>query len=133
MRNKTLAIFGIASYLLSVYASQTNTEGVSTAPTYIVIVSGIAAFVYTVLATIRLWKYWKLISILFGGTSLLFFAMEVMQVTLSPADGTTLILIINITKVINLLLYFYVIFLLFRLDKYQALSEQSNIEEVKNQ
>lgn len=118
MSNKKLAIFGIASYLLSVYASQTNTEGVSTAPAYIVILSGVSAFVFTIIATVRLWKYWKLISILFGGTSLLFFAMEVMQVRLSPTNGTTLILIINTTKVINLLLYFYVIFLLFRIDKY---------------
>jgi len=133
MRNKTLAIFGIVSCLLSVYASQTDTEGTSTAPVYIVILSGIVAFVFTVLATIRLWKFSRQISILFGGTSLIFFGMEILQVTLSPSDGTTLILIINITKVVSLLLYFYVIFLLFKIDKYQALSEQSNTEEIKNQ
>lgn len=129
MKNKTLAIFGIVSYLLSVLASQTSNEGASTAPVYIVIISGIAAFLYTVIATIRLWKISKLTSLLFAIISAIFFGFEILQVTLSPASGTLLILIINIISVVNLLVYFYVIFLLFRIDKYQALTEQSNADE----
>ncbi len=112
MKNITIAKFGIASYLLSIYASQTNSEGISIAPVFIIIISGIATFLFTFLAIIRIWNISKFISILFAISSAIFFGMEAMQDSLSLANGTSLIFILNMNKLVNLLTRFYVIFLL---------------------
>jgi hypothetical protein len=56
MKNKTLAIFGIGAYILSVLSSAENLEGAFVAPVALVVVSGIATLIFIVLATIRLWQ-----------------------------------------------------------------------------
>jgi uncharacterized membrane protein (DUF2068 family) len=114
MKNKTLAIFGIGTYLWLVYSSATNAEGQSIVPAYIVVISGIASALFTIWATVRLWKTSKFTSLLFAVTSVIFFGLEVMQVVISPSYGSPLILTLNITKVISLLTFFYVVFLLWR-------------------
>ena len=88
VNNKTLSIFGIGTYILSVIASGTNPQGVSTMPVWVVIISGIATAVFIILATIRLWRISKFVSILLAITSVIFFGLEVLQVTLSPAYGS---------------------------------------------
>jgi hypothetical protein len=114
MKNKTLAIFGIGTYLFSVYASATNTEGESIVPNYIVIISGVATILFTILATIRLWKINKFVSLLFFITTLIFFGLEILLVVLSPAYGSPLIIFLSITKVVSLLTFIWAVFILWR-------------------
>lgn len=114
MKNKTLAIFGVATYLLSVYASATNAEGESTVPAYIVVISGGASILFTILATIRLWKISKFVSTLFATTSAIFFGLEVMQVFYTPAYGSSIVLFLSAVKVISLVTFFWAVFLLWR-------------------
>jgi len=114
MKNKALAIFGIGTYFFSVYASATNTEGEPIVLTYIVLISGTASLLFTILATIRLWKINKLVSLLFSITSVIFFGLELLQVALSPVYGSPLIIFLNITKVVSLLTFFWAVFKLWR-------------------
>jgi hypothetical protein len=118
MKNKTLAIFGIGTYLLSVYASTTNADGASAVPTFIVMFSGGASILFTILATIRLWKMSKFVSTLFATTSVIFFGLEVMQVLNTPAYGSSIVIFLSIVKVISLLTFFWVVWLLWRTKHY---------------
>jgi len=59
MKGKTLAIFGIGTYILSVLSSATDLEGNSVAPIVLIAISGIATIVFYTMATIRLWKMRK--------------------------------------------------------------------------
>ncbi len=64
MKSKTLIIFGIITYILSVLSSAQNLEGDYTAPTIIIAVSLIATIVFTIMAVVHLWKTEKVSSIL---------------------------------------------------------------------
>jgi len=65
MKNKTLAIFGIATYILSVFSYAEDLQGNYVAPVTLVLVAALATIVFTIMATIRLWKTRKIIAILF--------------------------------------------------------------------
>jgi hypothetical protein len=54
MTNKTLAIVGIVSYILSVITSAENLEGNYIAPTFLIFILGILTTLFIVTATIRL-------------------------------------------------------------------------------
>jgi len=71
MKSKQLIIFGIITYILSVLSSAQNLEGAYTAPTIIIAVSVIATIVFTIMATVRLWKTEKVTSLLLLVFSLL--------------------------------------------------------------
>lgn len=62
MKNKTLAIFGIGAYILSVPSSATNLWGSSIVPDTLIFISGIATAAFVVMATIRLWRKAKNLS-----------------------------------------------------------------------
>lgn len=114
MKNKALAVFGIGTYLLSVYASATNADGVSTVPACIVMISGGASILFTILATIRLWRISKFVSALFVTTSVIFFGLEVMQVFYTPAYGSSIVIFLSVVKVISLLTFLWAVWLLWR-------------------
>lgn len=114
MTNKTLAIFGIGIYFLSVYSSETNANGASTVSPYIVMISGGASFLFTILATIRLWKISKFVSTLFATTSVIFFGLEVIQVFYMPDYGSSIVIFLSIIKIINLIAFFWALWLLWR-------------------
>lgn len=65
MKNKTLAIFGIAAEILSVFAYMEDLKGNYIAPRVLILVSAVTTIVFTVMATNRLWKTRKIISIIF--------------------------------------------------------------------
>ena len=114
MKNKALVIFGIGTYLLSVYASATNADGASAVPAYIVMISGGASIIFTILATIRLWKISKFASTLFAMTSVIFFGLEIVQVFYTLAYGSSIVIFLSIVKVISLLTFFWAVYLLWR-------------------
>ncbi len=111
MKNKTLAILGIGAYILSVLSSAEDLGGNYTAPTALIAVSAIAMLVFTVMAVVRLWKTQKVTAILFLASSLI-----------------TLVYISAPVKIINLILFIWVVSLLWAMGKFEE-----PIEKLKKQ
>lgn len=113
MKSKTLAIFGIGTYILSVLSSATDLEGNSVAPIVLIAVSSIATIVFYTMATIRLWKMQK-------GAPLLLICSAVILVILLIAQDVAPVYI-NITRIINFIAFIWVIFLLWTMAKHEGL------------
>src|SRR5438876_6405842 len=101
MKNKTLAIFGIGTYILSVLASAGNVEGAPTAPPILVALSGIATLIFIVLATIRLWSATRILAVSLPASALILFVLTSVQTTVEPSYGSSIIISTNLVKVIN--------------------------------
>ena len=117
MKNKTLAIFGIGTYILSVLSSAENLEGVSVAPVALVVISGIATLIFIVLATIRLWKETKILAIMLPSTAFILFVFTIIQTLIEPPYGSPVIILMNLVKVINFVVFILVIVKLFKINK----------------
>jgi len=111
MKNKTLAIFGIVAYVLSVLSSATDLEGNTTVPTILIIISGIATIVFVILAVVRLWKISTSSSILLASS----FILTSAQGLISLSYGSPITIFFNIVKVIYFLTTIWVIIILFKL------------------
>jgi hypothetical protein len=112
MKNKTLAIFGIGTYILSVLSSATDLEENSVAPIALITISGIATEVFIIMAIVRLWKEAKGVSIILASSAVILFILSVIHGVGSPSYGKLLIILLNITKVINFVAFIWVISLL---------------------
>jgi len=117
MKNKTLAIFGIGTYILSVLASAENLEGVSIAPVVLVAVSGIATLTFIVLVTIHLWKEARALAILLPSSAFILFVFTIIQTISEPSYGSPIIISLNLVKIINFVVFILVIIKLFRMGK----------------
>lgn len=118
MTNKALAIFGIVTYILTVLSSAENLEGNSVAPIALIAISGIATVVFYVMATIRLWKIHKFAVIFFVTSVIIYVILElIIQGIASPSYGNSTIILLNITKVIKLIAFIWVVVLLWRTTK----------------
>lgn len=111
MKNKTLVIFGIGTYILSVISSAEDLGGNYTAPAALIVVSAIATLVFTIMAVVRLWKIQKIASILFLASSLV-----------------TLVYISAPVEIINFILFIWVVSLLWVMAK----QENKVIDTLKN-
>ncbi len=107
MRSKTLAIFGIGAYILSVISSVEDLAGNYTAPTVLIAVSAIAMLVFMIMAVVRLWKTQKISSILFLISSVI-----------------SLIYISAPVKIINFILFIWVVSLLLVMGKHEGLAKK---------
>ncbi|OGP52835.1 MAG: hypothetical protein A2Y65_07945 [Deltaproteobacteria bacterium RBG_13_52_11] len=114
MKNKALAIFGIVTYILSVLSSAENSEGNYIAPIALIAISGIATVVFYVIAAIRLWKIHKIAVILFITSLFIYVLLLIIQGITSPSYGSSTIILLNITKVIKLVAFIWVIVLLWK-------------------
>lgn len=76
VKSKTIAILGIFSYLLAVFASATNVDGESTAPVLLIVLSSLATIAFTILATLRLWTTRKKLSLLLLVSSIAYFLLK---------------------------------------------------------
>lgn len=117
MKNKTLAIFGIAAYVLSVITSGTDMEGNSIMPTALIIISAVAILVFIVMAIIRLWRIMKSASILLALSNIIFFILSLAVTINTPPYGSPLIILMNIFKVVNFIVFIWVILLLWEMAK----------------
>src|SRR3989338_2271349 len=99
MKNKTLAIFGIGAYILSVLSSAQDLQGSSAAPNALIVISGIATIVFIVTATIRLWKEARTLSIILLSSAIVLFVLSVTQIIVSTSYGSPLIILLNIARV----------------------------------
>lgn len=111
--NRTLAIFGIATFLFSVYSTATI-NGVPSEPQYIITSSFIVSILFTIFAVIRIWKIKKVFSLLFALINVLEFSAEFIKEIKTPSDGSTLILAINIVKILSFLSFIYAIVVLWK-------------------
>jgi len=127
MKNKALAIFGIVTYILSVITSATNANGDSVFPIALIAISGIASIVFIIMATIRLWRKAKFASILLASSAIIMFILSVVQGVASSSYGSPLIIMLNITRVINLIVFIWTVVLLWSMAKHEGLAKDSGL------
>jgi hypothetical protein len=132
MKNKTLAIFGIVTYILGVLSSALEGKSIVLITDVFIAISGIATIVFTIMAIVRLWKIKaKGSSIIFALSEISLFILLVAQVITSPSYGNPIILLLNIAKIFNLITLFWVISLLWGMAKQEGLAK-NNIKNFGN-
>jgi hypothetical protein len=122
MKNKSLAIFGIGTYILSIITSATDLEGNFRFPIAFIAISGIATIVFIIMATIRLWKGAKGVSITLAYSGVILIIFSVIQGVISAPDGSQLIILLNITKVFNLIAFIWAVVRLFKMSSAEMVS-----------
>jgi hypothetical protein len=119
MKNKTIAIIGIGSYILSVITSAEDLEGNFVSPIVLIAISGIVKILFTVMATVRLWKTARYVSIILASSAIILFVSGIIQEVTLPEYGSAIIILLNVTKIIHFLAFFYAIILLWTMAKYE--------------
>ncbi len=119
MTNKSLALLGVGAYALSVLASASDLNGNPTAPIALIVISGIATILFIIMATIRLWREMRIISIVLVLSIIILFISGIL-----PNIGNTFILICNVIKLISFVVYFWTILILWSMDKYKRNDEK---------
>lgn len=114
MKNKTLAIFGITMYVLSVLSSAENLEGQSTAPLFLIAISAIGNLVFLIIATVRIWKKARGLAITYLAATIISFILLTYQTLISAQDGSLIIVLSNIAKVVSFIALILVIIKLFK-------------------
>ncbi len=109
IRGKSLAIFGIVTYVVSILSCIENTQGEVFAPTAILGIASIMSLTFLVMASVRLWKEQK-----WGPIWLV--TSSVLLVVLSLVGGVPTLLV-NIIRIISVLVWVWVIFLLFVVER----------------
>ena len=109
MKNKTIAIFGIGTYILSVITSATDLEGNFRLPIALIAISGIATAIFIIMAVVRLWKDAKGVS-----SEVILIILSFIQGVVTPSYGSPVIILLNITKVINFIAFVWAIIKLFK-------------------
>jgi hypothetical protein len=120
MKNRTIAIVGVVSYVSSVITSATDLEGNFVYPIALITIAQIVKIIFTILATVRLWKTARYVSIILASSAIILFVLSVIQEVTLPRYGSPIIILLNVTKIIHFLAFFYAIILLWimaKLDK----------------
>ncbi len=125
MKNKTLAIFGIGTYILSVLSSATDLEGNPVPPTALIAISGIATAVFIIMAIVRFWKKAKSASVLLASSAVILFILSVVQGVALPSYGSPIIILLNITRVIYFIAFIWAVSLLWAMAKYEGLAKKT--------
>lgn len=100
IKNRTIAIFGIITYILSVLSLVEDLEGNYVAPVALVIVWTIAMIFFVTMALTRLWEKHKIISVLLVASSVV-----------------SLAYIIPAVKGFNTVIFIWVLVLLWKKEK----------------
>ena len=98
---------------MGVLASATDLQGNPTAPIGLVLIAAIASIIFIVLAVIRLWKEARGLAILFASWTIIYFIISSFHGAIFPSN--TNIIILNITKGVDLIIFFWVIIKLFKM------------------
>lgn len=121
MKTKTLAIFGIGTYILSVVSSVEDLVGNSVAPIALLVISVISTVVFIIMATIRLWQNFKIASVLLVASPTVHIILIVVQSISLPSDGSPLNILIGVMGIIDFLVFMYAIALLWQIAKHEGL------------
>ena len=116
MKTRTIFILGIIQYILSVIASATDNEGNYEFPIVFIAISGIATIIFIILATIRLWKKSKIVSIILLSSIAILYVLQVFEVINTPSFGSPLVIIINALRVIYFCVFIWVEILLWKMS-----------------
>ena len=117
MANKTLAIFGIVGYILTVITSAMDAEGNFLAPIWLIIVAGIVYLLFHILALKRIWKA-KFESRLLLFSFIILIIFEISKGFTSFVEGGSIIILLNnITIIVHLIAYFWAVAFLWKLGK----------------
>lgn len=122
--NKTIAILGVGSYILSVVASTTDLDGNFKFPPVLIIISGILDLIFIVMATIRLWNSARIVSILILLSYVILCILLVMQTFITPVYGSPLVILLNIAKVIHIIIFIWALIKLFTTNSEDMLRKQ---------
>lgn len=115
MKNILLSIFGILLYILSVYFTKTDINGVEAFPVYYSVIIGGLTFIFSVLASINLWNSNFKLVVAFLFFSIINLATEFGFALYNPyLFPTSLVFVLNIAKLGGLITYFWVIAVLWR-------------------
>jgi len=125
MKNKTLAIFGIVTYVLSVLSSATDLGGNSVMPMFLILISAIATLIYIIMVVIRLWKRLKYLSIIFILSSAASIVLGVIQIIVAPQYGNIIIILNNLARVIDFIVSVWVIVQLFKMSDEQTTNQKN--------
>jgi len=119
MKYRTIAILGVLSYVLEVVSSASDLSGNYISPLILIIISGIATLAFTFLAVVILWKSERFISITLATSTILLAILTAIQEITLPNYGSPIIILSNIVKVIDFIVFIYVICLLWAKSKHQ--------------
>lgn len=125
--NRTIAISGIGVYILSIIASATDMKGNPTVPDVLIATSGIAMVAFYILATLRLWKYAKYGVILFVASCLVRFSLETIQVITPFSNGSPVIVLLSIFKIITLATFIWAVIKLFTMGDDKLADQQDKM------
>jgi hypothetical protein len=117
MENKTLAIFGIATYILSVMSSATDSAGNPSAPIFLIAISVLATIGFYIMAISRLWKIQKIAAILLISSAIILVILSVSQ-DVAP-------LFLNIVKIINFIAFVWSVSLFWAMSKHKDLPQRN--------
>ena len=107
LTNKKIAIFGIATFILSVITSAEDLEGNSVAPVALILISGIATIAFTIMATIRLWKEAMYVSVMLVISTITLFILETNQ-------EASLIVLLNVARVTQFIIFVWAVIKLYK-------------------
>ncbi|MAF14031.1 MAG: hypothetical protein CMI53_04030 [Parcubacteria group bacterium] len=110
---KKIAILGIVSYILTVALSGQDLEGNLLAPIWLIAISGIIRLIFYFLSVSVLWKVAKRDVSIF----LIIIILSVGVQQFYQSENSLINILINITKIVEFLFYFYIVFLLFSFNK----------------
>lgn len=125
MRGKTIAVIGVLSWLLGIVASATDNNGNFVAPIFLIAISGIVDFLFTVLAVICLWKTERFVSVALIFSTVALSILSVFQEIILPKYGSPLILVTNIVKVADFIIFVYAVCLLWAKSKHEEASDSA--------
>ena len=117
MKNLLLSLFGILLYILSVYFTKTDRNGIEVYPIYYSVIIGGLNLVFTVLSSVILWKSNFKLVVTFLFFSIIHLATEFSFGLYNPYSfPTSLIFVLNITKLVGIITYFWIIVVLWKKD-----------------
>ena len=125
MKNRVLAIFGTLSFILEVVIYVTSLEVKAIMPPVTLIaLSGIATAVFIIMAAIRLWKEAKGASLLLVSSAVVIFILLIIRGLISPSYVSSLVILLNIIKVIYFIVFIWVVSLLWIKVKKEGLAKK---------
>jgi hypothetical protein len=117
MKNILLSIFGVLLYILSVYFTKTDKNGIEVYPIYYSAIIGGLTFVFSVFASVNLWKSNLKLVVAFLFFGIINLATDFGFALYNPYSfPTSLIFVLNIAKLVGLITYFWVIAVLWKKD-----------------
>jgi len=115
--NKIIAIYGIGTYIFSIITSASDIEGNPVFPGAIILISGIAGFLFFIMATIRLWKSARIVSIIYTLSVIILVILSVIQEITLPSYESPIIILCNIAEIIHFFAFVWAIIRLFKMEE----------------